>query len=117
MKKTYSLEELAAIQARRDALAEDIKLKEKELKRLDRILKKASKPVTLKLTEDSPIEDLKLPARPYQVLKGQGIDKVGQLEELTELDIEKMPNIAGKKPINQIKETLAKHGRHLKPNK
>jgi DNA-directed RNA polymerase subunit alpha len=60
-----------------------------------------------------PIEELELGVRSYNCLKRVGIETIGDLVSKTENELAAIPNF-GKKSIEEVKETLATHGLHLK---
>jgi DNA-directed RNA polymerase subunit alpha len=63
--------------------------------------------------ENFPIEELELGVRSYNCLKRVGIETIGDLVVKTENELAAIPNF-GKKSIEEVKETLAAHGLHLK---
>jgi DNA-directed RNA polymerase subunit alpha len=59
------------------------------------------------------IEELELGVRSYNCLKRVGIETIGDLLAKSEAELAAIPNF-GKKSIEEVKETLAAHGLHLK---
>jgi DNA-directed RNA polymerase subunit alpha len=59
------------------------------------------------------IEELELGVRSYNCLKRVGIETIGDLLSKGEAELAAIPNF-GKKSIEEVKETLAAHGLHLK---
>jgi DNA-directed RNA polymerase alpha subunit len=111
---TALLEKLADLRVEKDALKADIASKQARLKEINRLLRKMEKPGLPKVTKASPVEDLILPARTYQMLHADNILTIGELIERTERDLLRVPGL-GRKVLNEIKEALEEHGLHLKP--
>src|SRR5438270_4224923 len=63
--------------------------------------------------ENFPIEELELGVRSYNCLKRVGIETIGDLVMKTEQELAAIPNF-GKKSIEEVRETLAQHGLHLR---
>jgi len=63
--------------------------------------------------ENFPIEELELGVRSYNCLKRVGIETIGDLVVKSENELAAIPNF-GKKSIEEVKETLATHGLHLR---
>lgn len=63
-----------------------------------------------------PIEILDLTVRTKNILKGQYIDYIGDLIQLTALDLRKMSGM-GVKSLNEIQTELARRGLKLKERK
>ena len=63
--------------------------------------------------ENFPIEELELGVRSYNCLKRVGIETIGDLVMKTEGELAAIPNF-GKKSIEEVRETLAQHGLHLR---
>ena len=63
--------------------------------------------------ENFPIEELELGVRSYNCLKRVGIETIGDLVMKTENELAAIPNF-GKKSIEEVRETLAQHGLHLR---
>jgi DNA-directed RNA polymerase subunit alpha len=63
--------------------------------------------------ENFPIEELELGVRSYNCLKRVGIETIGDLVVKSESELAAIPNF-GKKSIEEVKETLAQHGRTLR---
>ena len=63
--------------------------------------------------ENVPIEELELGVRSYNCLKRVGIETIGDLVMKTEQELAAIPNF-GKKSIEEVRETLAQHGLHLR---
>jgi DNA-directed RNA polymerase subunit alpha len=59
------------------------------------------------------IEELELGVRSYNCLKRVGIETIGDLISKNEAELAAIPNF-GKKSIEEVKETLATHGLHLR---
>ncbi|MGK2940069.1 MAG: DNA-directed RNA polymerase subunit alpha [Immundisolibacter sp.] len=59
-----------------------------------------------------PVEDLELTVRSANCLKAENIHFIGDLIQRVEADLLRTPNL-GKKSLNEIKETLARHGLSL----
>jgi DNA-directed RNA polymerase subunit alpha len=59
-----------------------------------------------------PVEELELTVRSANCLKAENIHFIGDLIQRTEADLLRTPNL-GKKSLNEIKETLARHGLSL----
>lgn len=54
-----------------------------------------------------PIEELELPVRPYNALKREGVNSIGELADKTEADLQDMRGIGQKSIDEQIKPRLA----------
>ena len=63
--------------------------------------------------ENFPIEELELGVRSYNCLKRVGIETIGDLVMKTENELAAIPNF-GKKSIEEVKETLGRHGLRLR---
>ena len=63
--------------------------------------------------ENFPIEELELGVRSYNCLKRVGIETIGDLVMKSEQELAAIPNF-GKKSIEEVRETLAQHGLHLR---
>src|SRR6187551_3055551 len=63
--------------------------------------------------ENFPIEELELGVRSYNCLKRVGIETIGDLVMKTEQELAAIPNF-GKRSIEEVRETLAQHGLHLR---
>src|SRR5213083_64391 len=63
--------------------------------------------------ENFPIEELELGVRSYNCLKRVGIETIGDLVMKSEQELAAIPN-CGKKSIEEVRDTLAKHGLALR---